>query len=307
MASEAQLSSPARPATSGTGSASRLAEKGSPPRAMARKPGKAQDLAAAGCEIVPGDVLRRETLAEPLDGIKVAYYLVHSMGRGGQGDFADRDEEGAENFAAAAAEAGVKQIVYLGGLSDGGSKHLESRHATAEHLASTGRARHLPARRRRDRRGQRVVSDPLLPDQAPAGDGDPEVGQQPHPADRDRRPDRDPLPGAEDQGREAGRTDRHRRPRRHHLRRDDGLDGEGDGTPQAPEGAGAGAEPRALVPLGRSRHARGRRRRPPAGPGPLAGDGRQGPRGHGRSSTSNSPRWTTAMQRAIDEGGASLD
>ncbi len=115
-----------------------LAEKGSPPRAMARKPGKAQDLAAAGCEIVPGDVLRRETLAEPLDQIKVAYYLVHSMGRGGQGDFADRDEEGAENFAAAAADAGVKQIVYLGGLSDGGSKHLESRHATAEHLASTG-------------------------------------------------------------------------------------------------------------------------------------------------------------------------
>src|SRR5688572_18339472 len=85
-----------------------LAEKGKPPRAMARKPGRAQDLAAAGCEVVPGDVLRRETLDEPLEGIKVAYYLVHSMGRGGQGDFADRDREGAENFAAAAAEAGVK-------------------------------------------------------------------------------------------------------------------------------------------------------------------------------------------------------
>ncbi len=210
-----------------------LAEKGAPPRAMARKPGKAQDLAAAGCEVVPGDVLRRETLAEPLEGIKVAYYLVHSMGRGGQGDFAERDEEGAENFAAAAAEAGVKQIVYLGGLSDGGSKHLESRHATAEHLGSTG----VPVTYLRAAAvigaGQRVVPHPLLPDQAPAGDGDPEVGQQPHPADRDRRPDRDPLPGAEDQGREAGRPDRHRRPRRHHLRRDDGLDGEGDGPAQA--------------------------------------------------------------------------
>ena len=59
-------------------------------------------------------------------------------GAGGEGDFAERDVEGAENFAAAAADAGVEQIIYLGGLSDGGSKHLESRHATAEHLASTG-------------------------------------------------------------------------------------------------------------------------------------------------------------------------
>lgn len=115
-----------------------LAEKGSSPRAMARKPGRAQELAAAGCEIVPGDVLRRETLDEPLRGIDCAYYLVHSMGRGGLGDFAERDREGAENFAAVAADAGVKQIVYLGGLSDGGSKHLESRHATAEELGATG-------------------------------------------------------------------------------------------------------------------------------------------------------------------------
>lgn len=105
---------------------------------MARNPGKARHLADAGCEVVPGDVLRRETLAEPMDGIGRAYYLVHSMGRGGQGDFAQRDREGAENFAAVAAEAGVEEIVYLGGLSDGGSKHLESRHATAGYLASTG-------------------------------------------------------------------------------------------------------------------------------------------------------------------------
>ena len=116
----------------------RLAEDGAPPRVMARSPGKAKDLAAAGCEVVPGDVLRRETLAEPLEGVDVAYYLVHSMGRGGEGDFADRDRQGAENFAAVAAEKGVGTIIYLGGLSDGGSKHLESRHATAGYLASTG-------------------------------------------------------------------------------------------------------------------------------------------------------------------------
>jgi uncharacterized protein YbjT (DUF2867 family) len=120
-----------------------LAAEGSPPRVMARSPGKARDLAEAGCEVAPGDVLRRETLAAPLQGVECAYYLVHSMGRGasgggGEGDFAERDRRGAENFAAAAAAAGVERIVYLGGLSDGGSKHLESRHATAGYLGSTG-------------------------------------------------------------------------------------------------------------------------------------------------------------------------
>ncbi len=105
---------------------------------MARNPGRGQELAAAGCEVVPGDVLRRERLAEPMQGVRTAYYLVHSMGRGGEGDFAERDREGAENFAAVARDAGVEEIVYLGGLSDGGSKHLKSRHATAGYLASTG-------------------------------------------------------------------------------------------------------------------------------------------------------------------------
>jgi uncharacterized protein YbjT (DUF2867 family) len=67
----------------------------------------------------------------------VAYYLVHSMGRGGDGDFVERDLRGARNFAAAAAEQEVKRIVYLGGLGEG-SKHLDSRHATAEALRQGG-------------------------------------------------------------------------------------------------------------------------------------------------------------------------
>lgn len=115
-----------------------LIEKGEPPRAMARTPGKARELAEAGAEVVPGNVLRQPNLREALEGVETAYYLVHSMGRGGEGDFADQDRVGAENFAEVAAEQGVKQIVYLGGLSDSGSKHLESRHATAEYLGSTG-------------------------------------------------------------------------------------------------------------------------------------------------------------------------
>jgi uncharacterized protein YbjT (DUF2867 family) len=118
--------------------ARRLAEAGVPPRCMARRPDSAVALAEAGCEVVRGDVLDPSTLAPALEGIDVAYYLVHSMGRGGDGDFEKLDLEGALNFAKAAADAGVSQIVYLGGLGEGKSKHLRSRHETAEALASTG-------------------------------------------------------------------------------------------------------------------------------------------------------------------------
>ncbi len=108
----------------------RLREEGHGVRALARHPERAEDLRRAGCEVCRADVLEPETLADALDGVEVAYYLVHSMGRGSDGDFAERDHRGAESFAAAAATAGVKRIVYLGGLGEG-SKHLDSRHETA--------------------------------------------------------------------------------------------------------------------------------------------------------------------------------
>jgi uncharacterized protein YbjT (DUF2867 family) len=111
----------------------RLCEEGHQVRALARHPERADDLREAGCEVQRADVLEPETLGPALEGVDVAYYLVHSMGRGSDGDFAERDHTAAENFAAAAAAAGVKRIVYLGGLGEG-SKHLDSRHATAETL-----------------------------------------------------------------------------------------------------------------------------------------------------------------------------
>jgi uncharacterized protein YbjT (DUF2867 family) len=111
----------------------RLCEEGREVRALARNPDRADDLRAAGCEVRQADALEPETLGPALEGADVAYYLVHSMGRGGDGDFAERDHRAAENFAAAAAATGVKRIVYLGGLGEG-SKHLDSRHATAETL-----------------------------------------------------------------------------------------------------------------------------------------------------------------------------
>jgi uncharacterized protein YbjT (DUF2867 family) len=114
--------------------AKRLLGEGQDVRAVARNPDRAGDLKEAGCEVVEADVLKPETLGPALAGADVAYYLVHSMGRGSEDDdFAARDKEGAENFAAAAAAGGVKRIAYLGGLG-AGSEHLDSRNATAEVL-----------------------------------------------------------------------------------------------------------------------------------------------------------------------------
>lgn len=85
--------------------------------------------------VAVGDVLQPETLPEALSGVKVAYYLIHSLGS--EGDFEERDRQAAENFARAAEEAGVERIIYLGGInpkSDKRSKHLESRLETGEYL-----------------------------------------------------------------------------------------------------------------------------------------------------------------------------
>jgi uncharacterized protein YbjT (DUF2867 family)/uncharacterized protein YndB with AHSA1/START domain len=79
-------------------------------------------------ELVAGDVLDPATLAPAMDGVEVAYYLVHSMA---EGAFRDRDRQAAANFAHAAAQAGVRRIIYLGGLGrddDQLSEHLSSRH-----------------------------------------------------------------------------------------------------------------------------------------------------------------------------------
>jgi len=115
----------------------RLREEGREVRALARHPERAEELREAGCEVCRADVLEPETLAPALEGVDVAYYLVHSMGRGSEGDFAERDHQGAANFGAAAAAAGVRRIVYLGGLGEG-SKHLDSRHETAQTLKASG-------------------------------------------------------------------------------------------------------------------------------------------------------------------------
>jgi uncharacterized protein YbjT (DUF2867 family) len=105
----------------------RLRADGRAVRALARDPSRFAPV--DGVDVAEGDLLRRDTLARALDGCDSAYYLVHSMEAGTNG-FADRDRIAAENFAAAAAEAGVGRVVYLGGIvPEGGpqSAHLESR------------------------------------------------------------------------------------------------------------------------------------------------------------------------------------
>ena len=87
-----------------------------------------------GVELVRADALDPATLPAALAGVDVAYYLVHSMAAGR--DFGRLDREAAANFAQAAAAAGVRRIVYLGGLIPPGarSQHLRSRAETGEVL-----------------------------------------------------------------------------------------------------------------------------------------------------------------------------
>ena len=73
------------------------------------------------------------------EGVEVAYYLVHGMGRGGEGDFEEREREAARNFAEMAKREGVARVVYLGGLGDQPrSKHLRSRARDGEILRRAG-------------------------------------------------------------------------------------------------------------------------------------------------------------------------
>ncbi len=105
-------------------------------RALARLPARAPG-SRSQLEIVRGDAVTSEGLAQALAGVDVAYYLIHSMERPREdtATFAERDRAAAERFAEAAARAGVGRIVYLGGLlprwrgegREGRSVHLDSR------------------------------------------------------------------------------------------------------------------------------------------------------------------------------------
>lgn len=124
----------------GTALTRRLLADGAQVRALVRSASRTRELPADAIELHEGDVLDPATLAGAGEAIDVAYYLVHSMGRGGgDGDFEQREQRAAEAFARMCAQDGVQRVVYLGGLGDEpGSKHLRSRHDTALALSEHG-------------------------------------------------------------------------------------------------------------------------------------------------------------------------
>ncbi|MBV8955113.1 MAG: NAD(P)H-binding protein, partial [Solirubrobacterales bacterium] len=121
--------------------AGRLAAHGYEVRCLVRSAAgaRAQALDRAGFDVHVGDVLRPETLRGAGRGIDAAYYLIHSMGRGGPSDFAPRERAAAVSFARMARDEGVERVIYLGGLGDRAhSEHLRSRHETALLLREYG-------------------------------------------------------------------------------------------------------------------------------------------------------------------------
>ena len=116
-----------------------LKKQGCRVRALARRPEVLRQKTDASTEVVAGDVLDRPSLDTALNGVDAAYYLVHSMGSGGS--FEEADRQAARNFSQAVKTAGVKRVIYLGGLGsdeEALSPHLRSRQEVGRILRESG-------------------------------------------------------------------------------------------------------------------------------------------------------------------------
>ncbi|MEO8133826.1 MAG: SDR family oxidoreductase [Betaproteobacteria bacterium] len=118
----------------GTNLVPALVAEGARVRAVARNRSVLEARAWQDVELVEADALAPETLSAALAGVDTAYYLVHSMASGKS--FGDLDITAAGHVADAAARAGVRRIVYLGGLApkEADSEHLVSRKQTGDRL-----------------------------------------------------------------------------------------------------------------------------------------------------------------------------
>ncbi len=116
-----------------------LEQRGESIRCLARRPEVLGKRVADSTEVVYGDVLLPETLDAAFAGIDCVYYLVHSLGS--TGDFEAEEVRSAQHFADAARRAGVRRIIYLGGLCDESappSPHMRSRLRVGQVLRSCG-------------------------------------------------------------------------------------------------------------------------------------------------------------------------
>lgn len=108
-------------------------------RCLARHPEILRPKVGPLTEVVAGDVFDRPSLENALRGVDVAYYMVHSMRS--TGSFEEKDRQAAQNFSEAAKAAGVKGIIYVGGLGSDEedlSTHLRSRHEVGDILRESG-------------------------------------------------------------------------------------------------------------------------------------------------------------------------
>lgn len=108
-------------------------------RCLARRPEFLLSRVDPGTEVTAGDALDPASLQRAMEGVRTAYYLVHSMGSAGA--FEAEDRRAAENFGESARRAGVSRIIYLGGLGDSGdrlSAHLRSRQEVGHVLRASG-------------------------------------------------------------------------------------------------------------------------------------------------------------------------
>jgi uncharacterized protein YbjT (DUF2867 family) len=115
-----------------------LEARGLPMRCLARRPEFLKSRVSPSTEVVQGDVLDPESLRQAMQDVHTAYYLVHSMGAGPS--FQDMDRRAARLFGQVAKEAGVRRLVYLGGLGSGTelSDHLSSRQEVGQILQISG-------------------------------------------------------------------------------------------------------------------------------------------------------------------------
>ncbi|MBL7686137.1 MAG: DUF2867 domain-containing protein, partial [Deltaproteobacteria bacterium] len=108
-------------------------------RCLARRPEFLLHEKSESTEVVPGNLLDFNSVKSALDGIDIAYYLVHALGS--TGSFEEEEYRAAKIFSKACQESGVRQIIYLGGLGtnkESLSEHLRTRQEVGDLLRSSG-------------------------------------------------------------------------------------------------------------------------------------------------------------------------